>query len=120
MDNSQQNEFVENIKSWVSLDNKLKLLNEKCKEIRDEKGEISNRINVFVEENKLENNVVEITGGKLKFTTSKNQSAITYKFLEKCLAELFNEEQVSRIMNHIKDQREIKFEPEIKRYFSNN
>lgn len=113
-----QGAFVDSIKQWVSLDNKLKVLNEKCKEIREEKGDISDKINVFVEENNLEDNVVEITGGKLKFTKNKSQVAITYKFLEKCLGELFADEQIERIMEHIKNSRETKYEPEIKRYFT--
>lgn len=115
-----QEGFIESIKTWVSLDNKLKVLSEKTKEIREEKNEISDRINVFVEENRLLNNVVEITGGKLKFTTNKNQSAITYKFLEKSLGEIYSPEEVEKILEHIKNSRESKVEPEIKRYFDNN
>jgi|TARA_E500000331_G_scaffold358396_1_gene424876 hypothetical protein len=114
----EQGAFIDNIKQWVSLDNKLKVLNEKCKEIREEKGDISDKINVFVENNNLEDNVVEITGGKLKFTKNKSQGAITYKFLEKCLAELFPENQIERIIEHVKNSRETKYEPDIKRYFS--
>ena len=33
----EQGAFIESIKQWVSLDNKLKILNEKCREIREEK-----------------------------------------------------------------------------------
>jgi len=117
---TEQNEFVDNIKYWVTLDNKLKLLNEKCKEIREERSEYSNKINEYVEKRNLFDNVVEITGGKIKFTRNKSQSTITYKFLEKCLGDLFNTNEVDRIMTHIKDSREYKFEPEIKRYFTNN
>ena len=119
MDESQ-GAFVEQIKTWVSIDNKIKVLNDKCKELREEKNEISGRINNYVEENNLLNNIIEITGGKLKFTTNKNQTSITYKFLEKCLGDLFDQEQVDKIIEHIKNSRETKIEPEIKRYFHNN
>ena len=112
------NVFVDNIKKWVILDNKLKVLNDKCKELREEKNEVSDKINVFVEENNLDENVVEITGGKLKFTKNKIQGSITYKLLEKCLADLFPEEQVNRIIDHVKNNRETNIVPEIKRYFS--
>uniref|UniRef100_A0A6C0BR78 Uncharacterized protein n=1 Tax=viral metagenome TaxID=1070528 RepID=A0A6C0BR78_9ZZZZ len=113
-----QNTFVDSIKKWVILDNKLKILNDKCKEIREEKNEVSDKINLFVEENNLDDNVVEITGGKLKFTKNKTQGAITYKLLEKCLSDLFQEDQVDRIIEHIKTSRETTIVPEIKRYFS--
>jgi hypothetical protein len=114
-----QQDFVDSIKSWVSLDNKLKVLSEKTKEIREERNDISERINVFVEENNLLNNVVEITGGKLKFSTNKSQTAITYKFLEKSLGEIYSQEEVEKIIEHLKNTRESKVEPEIKRYFDN-
>lgn len=117
---SEQNEFIDNIKSWVTLDNKLKLLNEKCKEIREERNDYSDKINEYVEKKNLFDNIVEITGGKIKFTKNKSQSTITYKFLEKCLGDMFSANEVDRIMTHIKDSREYKMEPEIKRYFINN
>ena len=68
---SEQNEFIDNIKSWVTLDNKLKLLNEKCKEIREERNDYSDKINEYVEKKNLFDNIVEITGGKIKFTKNK-------------------------------------------------
>ena len=43
--------FQENVKKWVSLDTQLKTLNEKVKEIRTERNELTDNIFEFVEEN---------------------------------------------------------------------
>ena len=58
--------------------------------------------------------------GKLKFTNTKVPEPLTFKYLEKTLGEVIkNENQVKLIMEHIRQKREIKVVPEIKR-FSNN
>jgi dihydroorotase len=45
---------------------------------------------------------------------------LTFKYLEKTLGEIIkNESQVKLIMEHIKQKREIKVVPEIKRFSAN-
>jgi hypothetical protein len=45
--------FEENIKKWVALDNQLKTLNERTKQMRDEKNNLEEGIMSYVETNKL-------------------------------------------------------------------
>ena len=45
----------ENIKKWVSVDNQLKTLNEKTKELRDIKNNTEQVILDYVETNKMTN-----------------------------------------------------------------
>ena len=52
--------FEETIKEWVSLDNEIKLYNEKIKSIRDKKNNITTRILKHVESNNLTNNQIKI------------------------------------------------------------
>lgn len=112
--------FESNIQKWVSLDNQLKTVNEKAKELRDQKNELSENITAYVEDNGLSNAVVQISDGKLKFANTKVQTPLTFKYLEKSLGEIIkSEEQVKHIMEHLKKNREYKIVPEIKR-FSNN
>ena len=59
--------FEETIKEWVSLDNEIKLYNEKIKSIRDKKNNITTRILKHVELNNLTNNQIKIANGKIKF-----------------------------------------------------
>ncbi len=112
--------FENNIQKWVAIDNQLKIINEKAKELRDQKNELCDNITSYVEDNGLSNAVVQISDGKLKFSNTKVQTPLTLKYLEKTLGEIIkNEDQLKLIMDHLKKSREYKIVPEIKR-FSNN
>lgn len=112
--------FENQIQQWVSTDNQIKILNEKIKELRDKKTEISNDLLNYAKNNNLSNSTIKIGDGKLKFTNTKQTEPLTLKYLEKTLGEVIkNESQVDLIMDHIKSRRENKIVPEIKRYFNN-
>ena len=97
--------FQEDIKQWVSIDNQLKKLNLQCKMLRQEKKEKEYNIFNYAEDNSLQNAIIEITDGKLKFQQSKTTSPLTFKFLENCLKEcIHNEEQVKTIIKFIKQK----------------
>lgn len=112
-------EFERNIQKWVTVDNQLKIINEKAKELRDEKNDLLEDINVYIETNKLTNASIDISDGKLKFTQSKLTQPLTLKFVENCLSNIINDQrQVTQIMKYIKDKREKKNVSEIKRYYN--
>ena len=112
--------FENQIQQWVSLDNQLKQLNEKVKDLRDKRNNLEENITSYASENNLSNATVKISDGRLKFTNTKVQEPLTFKYLEKTLGEVIkNESQVKLIMEHIKQKRAVKIVPEIKR-FSNN
>ena len=112
--------FEQNIQKWVSIDNQIKNLNEKMKELRDQKTELSDNITTYVEKNNLSKATIQISDGKLKFANTKVQTPLTFKYLEKTLGEVINNEtQVKQIIEYLKEKREYKIVPEIKR-FSNN
>jgi len=112
--------FENEIKQWVQLDNQLKELNERTKVLRERKNTLENNITIYAASNNLSNSTLQISDGRLKFTNTKVHESLTFKYLEKTLGEVIkNENQVKLIMEHIKQKREIKIVPEIKR-FSNN
>ena len=88
-------EFQEDIKQWVALDTQLKLINDKAKDVRNDRNEKFDTIMEFVDDNNLSSSVIKISDGKLKFTTNKQTAPLTLGFLEKCLMELFNNEEKS-------------------------
>jgi len=109
--------FEEKIQQWVSLDNQLKIMNEKVREIRDKKNNLSETIHRYIETNDLSNAVVQISDGKLKFTNTKVTPPLSFKYLEKSLGEIIkNEAQVKQIVDYLKQKREYKIVPEIKRF----
>ena len=112
--------FEQQIQQWVSIDNKIRLLNDQIKELREKKIKLSDNLNEYARENNLSNATIQISDGKLKFASTKVQSPLTFKYLEKSLGEIIkNENQVTQIVEYIKNKREVKVVPEIKR-FSNN
>ena len=112
-------EFERNIQKWVAVDNQLKIVNEKAKELRDEKNDLLEDINMYIETNKLNNASIDISDGKLKFAQSKVTQPLTLKFVENCLSNIINDQrQVTQIMKYIKDKREKKEVSEIKRYYN--
>ena len=109
--------FEENIKKWVALDNQLKTVNERVRQMRDEKNTLEEGIMTYVETNKLTNATVNISDGKLRFVTSKQTAPLTLKHVEECLSKcISNQDQVEKIMKIIKESREVKYTADIKRY----
>ena len=109
--------FEKQIQQWVAIDNQMKILNDNIKELRDKKNNISQQIN-----NQIENKYtsIKISDGQLKFVKIKETQQLTFKYLETCLSEIIkNEEQVKKIVDYIKNKREIKYISEIKRLYNN-
>jgi hypothetical protein len=112
--------FETNIQQWVSIDNQIKTLSDRMKELKEKKNILGENINEYVETNSLGNSVIQISDGQLKFTKNKETQPLTFKYLEKCLNEIINnEEQVKQILEYIKEKREVKYVSEIKRFYKN-
>jgi hypothetical protein len=112
--------FEQNIQQWVSIDNQLKIYNDKIRELREKRSNVTETIMEQATDKNLAKSVIQISDGKLKITESRVPEPLTYKYLEKCLSEIIkSEDQVTQIMDYIKKKREIKVVSEIKR-FSNN
>jgi len=113
------NHLDKTIQTWVELDNELKKLNEKTKDVRTRKNDVEDKIITYVEDNSMNNSVVNIPDGKIKFCEVKQTQPLTLGFLEKCLSEVIaNQSQVKQIVDYIKSKRETKMVPEIKRYYN--
>ena len=112
--------FENQIQQWVSIDNQLKQINEKTKELRERKNNIEQHITNYASTNNLSHTTVQISDGRLKFTNTNIAEPLTFKYVEKTLGEVIkNESQVKIIMEHLKQKRTIKTVPEIKRFYNN-
>ena len=65
------NAFQSNIQNWVAIDNQIKTLNQEAKELRSQRNDLTNNIFTYAESNNLENAVIQISDGKLKFQNVK-------------------------------------------------
>ena len=112
--------FEQQIQQWVIIDNQMKIVGDKMKELRDKKNNIFEQINNHIETTELSNASVKINDGQLKFVKVKETQPLTFKYLETCLSEIIkNEEQVKKIVEYIKNKREVNYVNEIKRLYNN-
>ena len=111
--------FQENIRSWVALDNRLKILNDEARVIREERNNLGEVINNYVETQNLQNATIEISDGKLKFQNSKVSQPLTFRLVENCLSEIMDQEQAKQIIKYIKSKREVRHVHDIKRSYTN-
>ena len=111
--------FEEKIKNWVTVDNQLKHLNEKTKKLRENRNEIATDIIEYADKNELNNATIKISDGRLRFANIKQTSPISLTFLKQCLDECIGDEStVGQIMDYIKEKRDVKYTPDIKRYYA--
>ena len=111
-------DFQNSIKEWVLLDNKIKNINSELSMLRNKRKNMTENIYAYVETNKLDNAIVEISDGTLKFQQTKSSSPLTFKFVERCLNDcISNEAQVKMIMKYIKNNREFRYNSDIKRSY---
>jgi hypothetical protein len=108
--------FETNIQQWISLDNQIKIFNEKIKDLRDKKAIVGKQVTEHAFSNKLSNSMIKIGETKLKFNNTKVIEPITFKYLENSLKEIIkNDNQVNIILDHLKQKRSFKIIQEIKR-----
>lgn len=112
--------FENQIQQWVAIDNQLKILNEKVKDLREKRHQLTENITTTASNRNMLNSTVQISDGKLRFVNTKVQQPLTFKYVEQSLGEIIkNEQQLKQIMDHLKKNRETKVVQEIKRYSSN-
>lgn len=115
----QQNLSLEQrIQRWVHLDNELKQLNERMRELRESRNMMESSILTHVSENNLSHATVRIKDGTLKFAFNVRQPpALTLSFLNEALAECCSPQQAEAIMQHVRVRRDAaaKHVPEIRR-----
>lgn len=116
---NNKDEFINNIKHWVNLDNQLKIVNEKTKLMRERKTLLNSQICEYANQNNIYNKHIEITDGVLKFYKRKEYKPLTYGFIEESLHEIIpNKEHVEFILKHLKDKRETVIHDDIRRNYT--
>jgi hypothetical protein len=112
--------FESQIHQWVQIDNQLKSFNEKIKNLREQRNSLTENITKYAISNNLQNKNINISNERIQISNTKLAEPLTFKYLEKTLGEIIqNESQVKLIVEKLKQKRNIKIIPEIKR-FSNN
>ena len=111
-------EFIEKVKKWVVMDSQLKIVNEKTKQLRELKSQLNHQICDFMNNHNLAQNRITISDGELRLHEKKEYSAITFGYIQLCLADLIKDDtQVEFIIQYLKDNREITTSSDIKRTY---
>ena len=111
-------EFIEKVKKWVVMDSQLKIVNEKTKQLRELKSQLNHQICDFMNNHNLAQNRITISDGELRLHEKKEYSAITFGYIQRCLADLIKDDtQVEFIIQYLKDNREVTTSSDIKRTY---
>ena len=116
--NSNKNErelLIEHVKNWVILDQKIQMINEKTKQIRELKSTVTTEICDYMKRNNITSNI-GISNGELRRYDKKEYKPLTFTYVEKCLNEIIKDKtHVEYIIKYLKDNREITTSQDIKR-----
>lgn len=108
----------ENIKSWVVLDNRCKTLNQQIKDIRDKRNTLNDQIIGYFNEKNTRFPTINISDGRLSYVSIKQGNIISYKFLDECFKEFFEDENdAEQLLNLIKTKRTFNTVHSIKRTY---
>ena len=107
--------LIENVKNWVILDQKIQIINEKTKQIRELKSTITTDICNYMKSNNITSNI-GISNGELRMYDKKDYKPLTFTYVERCLNEIIKDKtHVEYILKYLKDNREINISQDIKR-----
>jgi hypothetical protein len=108
--------FTKNIQKWVILDKQLKFVNEKTKQIREAKHELTTELCDYIQQKQWTNKPIDITDGTIKFVEKREYSPLSFGYIEECLDKIISDQsQVDYIIQYLRDNREVKTTCELRR-----
>ena len=112
-------EFTNLIKEWVTIDNRLRELNLQTKNLREKKNDVNTVVINYIKNNNLDNAIIKISDGSLKFNNTNISQPLTFRYINECLNDIIDDKnQVELIINHIKNKRNVKTIMDIKRNYN--
>lgn len=99
------NKFVDSIKSWVVLDDKIKKLKEEIKTLTTDKAEYEKI--VLEELDKMDEKVISISDGKLRKNITKSQVPLKKEHIQKTILDLTKDQlKATSIFNDMMKSRQ--------------
>lgn len=106
--------FVNSIKNWVTIDDKIKKLREEIKELTTEKKQYEEA--VISELDKMEEKVISITDGKLHKSVSKTQEPLKKDIIQKSILNFIKDEtKTKELMENMMNSRKVVEKVNLKR-----
>jgi hypothetical protein len=112
-------EFVNTVKKYIEIDDKLKYIKKQLKVLNGDKKEHENYILDYLQS--IEENIIDIPDGKLKRNINKTQSPLKKEFIQKVLSEIIGDSnKATLIMEEINNSRPMVERISLKRIMNKN
>ena len=99
-------ELSKYIKQWVVYDDYIKENNKKIKIIKEKRDSLENDITNTMKQHKLTNTKFNIGNNNITYHENNVSCALSYKFISDSLNKHLNQNDVEKICNLIKNERE--------------
>lgn len=106
----------DSIRSWVSVDNRVRQLTEELQKLREKRSEVGKALLDQARQREAMTSRVRVSDGYIRFTRTRVAPPLTLKYVDTCLARCIPDpNQAARIMRFIKEARPVKEETTIRR-----
>jgi hypothetical protein len=113
--------FSDMIRKWTVADTQIRSLNSQLRDLRSSRDALTTNVCDYMKSHGLNNRKIEISDSVLSYYEKTETSSLSYTYLEKKLAEIIPEkEQVEYIIKYLKDNRETKKIPDLRRVYRND
>tara|TARA_B110000305_G_C18950202_1_gene407985 strand:+ start:28 stop:372 length:345 start_codon:yes stop_codon:yes gene_type:complete len=110
-----QNDLIENVKTWLTIDNDIKKLQKAIKEKRNLKKELTDNLVDIMNQRDID--CMNTAQGQLIKTTKKAKAPLSKKHLIASMQKYFKDDgdKVQELCNYILDSRNVKVSENIRR-----
>ena len=113
--------FSDMIRKWTVADTQIRSLNSQLRDLRSSRDALTTNVCDYMKSHGLNNRKIEISDSVLSYYEKTETSSLSYTYLEKKLVEIIPEkEQVEYIIKYLKDNRETKKIPDLRRVYRND
>lgn len=111
----QTTTLAQQMNSLIQIQQELDSLNEKQKELRQQKNNLQDSIIQYMKENDMDHRSVKMGNHQMYIASRKQYSGITFHYLDKMLGNIIpDENQKSYVLKYLRENREIKDVPELR------
>jgi len=118
---SQNTDFPSLVRKWTSADNQIRQLNNQLRDLRTTRDTLTTSVCNYMKTAGIDKRKIEISDSTISYYEKTETSSLSFGYLEKKLAEIIPEkDQVEYIIKYLKDGREIKRMPDLRRVYRND
>ena len=113
--------FSDMIRKWTAADTQIRNLNNQLRDLRSSRDAITTEVCDYMKTKGLDKRKIEISDSTLSYYEKTETSSLSYSYLEKRLVEIIpDKDQVEQIITYLKDKRETKKVPDLRRVYRND